>query len=208
MSIEATKITTPTMILSYPNLDVPRQQTDSAGNPQGEPKFSGAFIAVAGTDMSGVNAAIIAAAKKKWPNGVTKGKSKYTVEDAFAKGILASPIHSGTDSEDKGYPEGSSFFNARTKTKPGAVFGWAGPDGKVAKVPEDKIRDVFYAGSLVRVSVNFYAYDVSGNMGVGVGLNHVQFIGDGPRLDSRASAESEFEAVLSAPPVDISSVIG
>jgi hypothetical protein len=43
---------------------------------------------------------------------------------------------------------------------------------------------------------------------VSFALNNVQFIADGKRLDSRVSADDEFDAVLSEAPADLSSLIG
>jgi hypothetical protein len=45
------------------------------------------------------------------------------------------------------------------------------------------------------VSVTAYAYDVSGNKGVTLGLNNVQMYGGGERLLGGPRAEDEFDAI-------------
>jgi hypothetical protein len=56
-----------------------------------------------------------------------------------------------------------------------------------------------YAGARVRAAINAYAFDTQGNRGVAWGLNNLQKMGDGPRLDNRKSAQDQFEAFDDAP---------
>jgi hypothetical protein len=41
--------------------------------------------------------------------------------------------------------------------------------------------------------VRFFGYDQAGNKGVGCGLNNIQKLKDGERLDGTVSAEAAFE---------------
>ena len=76
------------------------------------------------------------------------------------------------------------FLNATSNQKPGIV------DKDLNEILDP---DEVYSGCWGRVSLNFYPFDVSGNRGVGVGLNNVQKLKDGERLGgARASAESDF----------------
>lgn len=189
----ATKVITPKATLSYPHLDKP-QAANQDGT--GKQKYSAALVFRAGSDLSQINAAIDAVAEAKWP-----GKSKIM----FAQGALKHPIR--RDVDQKGYPEGSVFMNVRSDLPPGIVYSHAGPDGKPATVPQDKIRSDLYAGCEVRASVAAFAYDTNGNKGVSFALNNVQKIGEGERLDSRIAAENEFVADLSQAPADLSSLV-
>lgn len=184
---------TPVGTLSYPHLDVPTQNTDDkTGQPIGKPKYSAAIIFPAGTDLSKLQEMADAAGRAKWGD-------KYA---AMKKNFRYSSIR--TDSEDKGYPEGSSFINARTEQKPGLVYPWAAEGStKPAVVPEDKVKEVFYPGAKVRATVAAFAYDRNGNRGVAFALNNMQKVGEGERLDNRVAAENEFDVDLTATPADL-----
>jgi len=44
-------------------------------------------------------------------------------------------------------------------------------------------------------SLNAFAYDRAGNRGISLGLNNIQKLADGERLDGRLKAEDDFEAL-------------
>ena len=97
--------------------------------------------------------------------------------------VLKLPLRDG-DAErpdDEAY-EGMMFLNASSKNKPGIV-------------DEDRVevmsRDDFYSGCFGRASVNFYAFNVSGNKGIAVGLNNLQKLEDGDRLSGGGSSASD-----------------
>lgn len=169
------KIITPEAILSYPNLFEPK-----AGPQGGEPFYSVAMVFPEGTDLTELKKAAIAAAKEKWGEKTA---------DLIKNGKVKLPFR--TDVEDKGYPDGSTFFNAKSKTAPGIVSKYAGPDGKPAKITNP---DEIYAGVKARASIRFYTYDTNGNRGVAVALGNVQKLADGVRMDGRMKAEDEFDA--------------
>lgn len=52
-----------------------------------------------------------------------------------------------------------------------------------------------YSGVFVRVTLNFYAFNVNGNCGVACGLGNIQKIADGEPLGGRSSAKDDFEAL-------------
>jgi hypothetical protein len=56
-------------------------------------------------------------------------------------------------------------------------------------------RSEFYAGCWGRASVNFYAFSVNGNKGVGAGLNNLQKLEDGERLGGGSTAADDFGTV-------------
>ena len=87
--------------------------------------------------------------------------------------------------EDAAYA-GMWFVNASSATKPGVRVL---DNGAIVEALDN---DDFYSGCWGCASVNLYAYDVSGNKGVAVGLNNVIKTKDDARLSGGASAESDF----------------
>ena len=86
-------------------------------------------------------------------------------------------------SEDENYAD-SMFINANSARKPGLV------DADLNPILD---REDFYSGCFGRASVNFYAFNVSGNKGVACGLNNLQKLEDGERLSGGgATAEQDF----------------
>lgn len=169
------KIITPVGRLSYPHLFEPQ-----VGPSGGDPKYSCAIIFEEGTDLSKLEKIAEDAGREKFGD-------KY---DALKKaGKLRSPFRD--DGEDKGYPEGSIFINAKSTAAPGIVSTIPGPDGKPSKITDPS---AVYAGCYVRASLRAYGYDTNGNKGVAFALNNIQKVKDGDRLDGRLKAEDEFEA--------------
>lgn len=127
----------------------------------------------------------------------TMANIKAAIDEAIEQGIsskwggkqpksLKLPLRDGDEERADEAPEyeGMMFLNANSNEKPGIV---------------DRDRndildpDEVYSGCWGRASVNFYPFDSNGNRGVGVGLNNIQKIKDGPRLGAaRASAEDDF----------------
>lgn len=172
----ATRVITPEAIISYPTLFEPRASEEGK-----QPKYSCALIFPEGTDLTELKAAAKEAAVEKFGAKLPKN--------------LRMPFRD--DGEEKGYPEGSIFFNARGTRKPGVVAAYADPrTGKPAVIDDP---EAVYPGQIVRASVTAYGYDVSGNRGVAFGLNNVQILRDGERLDGGRSATDEFEATAPAP---------
>lgn len=56
----------------------------------------------------------------------------------------------------------------------------------------DDIKELVYPGCYARASVNVYAYDNIGK-GLALGLNNLQWLGHGDRLDSVTTAEQDFD---------------
>lgn len=97
------------------------------------------------------------------------------------------PLRDGDEEreDDENYA-GCMFINANSTRKPGLV------DADLNPIMD---KDEFYSGCYGRSSVNFYAFNVSGNKGVACGLNNLQKLEDGERLGGGgASAEEDFGA--------------
>jgi hypothetical protein len=97
---------------------------------------------------------------------------------------LKCPIGDGDEERDGKEWENSWFLNAGSKSKPGIV------DRNLDPIID---REEFYSGCFARASLTFYAYDTSGNKGVGTGLNNLIKWEDGDRLDGSTSAEDDFK---------------
>lgn len=123
----------------------------------------------------------------------TLAKIKNAIEAAKQEGkgkwngkiptVLKLPLRDG-DAErpdDEAY-EGMMFLNASSKNRPGIV------DENTDPVMS---KDDFYSGCFGRASVNFYAFSVSGNKGIAVGLNNLQKLEDGDRLSGGGSSASD-----------------
>lgn len=97
---------------------------------------------------------------------------------------LKLPLRDGDEErEDDAVYAGKMFLNASSKTKPGIVDADREPIMS---------NDEFYSGCFGRASLNFYAFAVSGNKGVAVGLNNLQKLEDGDKLSGGSSAEDDF----------------
>lgn len=122
-------------------------------------------------------AKIEAAIKSALEEGKAKfgGKIPKTFKNPLRDGDTERP-------DDENY-EGAMFVNANSDRKPGVVDQDLNP-----------IMDLedFYSGCYGRASVNFYAFNVSGNKGIACGLNNLQKLEDGDRLSGGVSAEEDF----------------
>jgi hypothetical protein len=177
------QILTPEATASYPSLYVPRSAPGSS-----DLKYSIASVFPPGTDLSAMERAVLDAAEDKFG-----GKAA----EMLKTGKLRSPFR--RDAEEKGYPAGSVYINASSKHQVGVVDKYKDPKTGKARVIDDPSE--IYPGCKVKLAINFYAYDVNGNRGVAAGLNAVQKVGEGERLDGRRKAEDIFvgEDLVEAP---------
>lgn len=184
---EIKKLTTPVFRLSFPNLFEARAASDDAN---AKPKFGCSAIwtpSKFSEHEKGLWRAILAELdaearrkfRKPWkelPDNVRRG-----IRDGASKDNL------------EGYGEGTRFANLTTKTRPGVAHYKKGDDGKYIKIgPEHDNAELIYPGCFCRATVNVYSYDNKGK-GVALGLQNIQFVKDGPRLDSRTNADDDFE---------------
>lgn len=177
------RVVTPEGVLSYPKLFTPELGPEA--KPGDKPKYGTTIVFAPGVDLAPLRSIIAAVAKEKWGEKATA---------MFQSGALRSPLRK--DAEEKGYAAGSIFINARSTEKPSVVSRYAGPDGKPLVVTDEA---EIYPGVHARISISAFAYDKAGNKGVSFGLNHVQKLGDGERLDNRKKAQDEFDADLKEP---------
>jgi hypothetical protein len=83
------------------------------------------------------------------------------------------------------FPEykGCYFMNASSEHRPSVV------DKGVKKILDPS---EVYSGCYARVSLNFYAYNTSGNKGISAGLGNVQKLADGDYLSGHSTPEEDF----------------
>lgn len=184
-------VITPEATLSFPHLLVPHAVKE--GDPL---KYSASFLFAQDVSIASLEAALMEALLEKWP--APKGQQMLQI------GKLKWGIRN--DWQAKQYPEGTRFVNARSDNQPGLVMPWADPTTKKAAIPTpDQIKKFFYAGAKVRAQLSAFIYDRPESKGVTFGLNNVQWLGHGKRLDGRQEAVDAFE-VVQAEPVDLADV--
>lgn len=167
-----TKVITCPCVISYPVLWKPR-----AVKP-GDPEMYGAtFIFNLATDrpcLQQIRDAAFFAGREKWRDF-----------DAMLKANrVRVPWRKGEERADQaGYGPGKIFINCRGNEAPGVV------DMNVQPIMDTK---EIYAGCIVKASITAFAYDQKGNKGVSFGLNNVQKVKDGERIDNRSTPSQDF----------------
>ncbi len=183
------KITTPEALLSYEHLFEPTSPEGSGA----EPQYSACLVFNKETDLSDLKKAVDDTGRGKW------GEKYDSLKES---GSLRLPFRTDRLKE-KGYQPGSIYLNVRSKQKPGIASKYAGPDGKPQLITD---HAEVYSGCKVRATLNVFAYDKAGKRGVSFGLNNVQKLDDGERLDGRLKAEDDFEAIEDKP-ADINNML-
>lgn len=113
---------------------------------------------------------------------IEEGLSKFGGKRPNKKAIKL-PLRDGDTGRDDPAYANSYFLNASTKTPPQIV------DKNVEPIIN---QGEIYSGVYARVSLNFYAFNSSGNKGVAVGLGNIQKIRDGEPLGGRTTAAEDF----------------
>ena len=169
-----TKVTTGKVRLSYTHI------FEASAMEGQEPKFSTAIL-IPKNDVDTLNA-IKEATELAKKNGASKwgGKIPATLKTPLRDGDLEKP-------DDENYAN-CYFLNASSRNKPGVV------DENVQPVLD---ATEVYSGCYARLTLNFYAYNASGNKGIAAGLGNVQKLGDGEPLGGFTRAEDDFGVVAS-----------
>lgn len=159
--------------LSYANLFTPKASTFSQ-----EAKYSVQLI-IPKSDTKTVEKVqrAIETAKKE-------GAAKWGSEFKNPK----SPLHDADiEKPDDKNLKGCYYLNASAKED--------NPPKLVDRQRNEVIdKDTIYSGCYGNVNVTFYPYK-TGSKGVSAGLNGVQFVKDGPRLDGRPQVEDMFSVI-------------
>jgi hypothetical protein len=172
------KLTLPVALGSYTYIFKPRKPK----NPTDTPKY-GICLLWDKTDeakLAPLKAAIAAVATEAFgPKAVEKLK----------KGVYKSPLRDGDvdrddEKEDSEMFAGKIFANASSKFQPGIV------DRQLNEIIDESEA---YSGCFFRAAVAVYAFDFEGKKGVAIGLNNLQVVKKGKRIDGRTSAAEEFK---------------
>ena len=146
----------------------------------GAPKYSVSLI-IPKSDTKTVTA-VTNAIQAAYDEGQSKLKGNSKSVPALS--AIKNPLRDG-DAErpdDEAYKD-SYFINANSATAPGIV------DAARQPILE---RSEVYSGVYGRASINFYAFNSSGNKGIACGLNNLQKISDGEPLGGKTRAEDDF----------------
>jgi hypothetical protein len=173
----ADKLISPEAMLSYPALFEPKT------TPSGDLKYGCALVFPEGSDLSALKNAALAALEERWGS-----KAK----DMLQRKQLKWPFRDGAEKDTQGYGPGTTFINVTSKQQPGVVDRYAGPDGKPRPITDPS---EIYPGCFVRASLRPFTYDTNGSKGVSFGLQNLQKLRDGERIDGRMRPEDEFEAI-------------
>lgn len=169
------KVVTGTVRLSYANVWTPR-----AANEGSEPKYSASII------IPKSDTATVDAIKKAIEVAIQEGVGKFGGKIP-PRATLKLPLRDG-DAErpdDEAY-KNAYFLNATSKLAPGIV------DKHVQPILD---HSEVYSGVYARVSLNFYAFNTSGNRGVACGLGNIQKIRDGEPLGGKTAPSADFGSI-------------
>lgn len=165
---------------SYLRAHKPKQSTDKAGKPRGEPKYS---------------AMIIVPKDGPWEPAIKAAMQAATTDFFGANKKLAAVdtvFRDGDDpkEEEKGDAvKGCWFFNATSVKKPDVAGIERDEDGKLVRLSENEIK----SGDWGRVRVRFYGYDQDGGKGIAASLGNIQKLEDGEPLGNQRSADDDFD---------------
>lgn len=169
------KVVTGTVRLSYANVWTPR-----AANEGSEPKYSASII------IPKSDTATVDAIKKAIEVAIQEGVGKFGGKIP-PRTTLKLPLRDGDEErpDDEAY-KNAYFLNATSKLAPGIV------DKHVQPILD---HSEVYSGVYARVSLNFYAFNTSGNRGVACGLGNIQKIRDGEPLGGKTAPSADFSSL-------------
>ncbi len=140
-------------------------------------KFEATILLPPDTDIAPLHAALKKAVLDKFGELIPLAPDKYPIKDCEAK-TAAKPL--------KGYLSGWHCITTKSDYAP-ELF-----DQRVKPLID---QEALYAGCWVNLFCKAYGYNVKGNRGVTFGLNAVQLVRDGDRLDGRVSGVKAFAPV-------------
>jgi hypothetical protein len=174
--------------LAYPQLFEPRrfgEQRNVPGSGSGEPKFGCSIIAY-GKLIKPMRDAVQAAMRavigdiypdaKKLPSRGLRGTAK---KDPVIK-LVADYPRMMPDA-----PEGAIFIRMNSLDMPTFV------DAHVESLSIDQAKLLFISGAYVCAAFRAFHYTTGGDPGIGLAMNHLQFLRPGPRLGAGRTAPGD-----------------
>ena len=159
------KVITPQFRVSFPEV------FEAKSFQGGKPKFSVVMLFDGKENIDALKDLAKRAIAKKWGDK--------------PPAALKSPFKDGNLKDYEGY-KGCIYASANSLYPPGVVD----------EVKQPIInRNDFYAGCYAVASVNAFAYDTAGNVGVSFGLQNIMKVNDGEPLGGGESAEAAFESI-------------
>jgi hypothetical protein len=193
-SEERKRLMTPRFRVSFPQVfekQVFRGQGEDSARYACGALFSGFPVVEGQTRYSKAPAAWPEAEQKQWAellaacNAVAVSEFKKPYGDLVKAGIYKLPFHRGEEKEYDGYGPGVVFFTMSAKKNKPEVFGKKS-DGTVGRLSPEE----FYPGCFARATVTPFANAQWKSLSIG--MNNIQKLGEGKRLDSTRSAEDDF----------------
>lgn len=166
-----TKVVTGEVRLSYANVWEPKSLNG------GREKYSVSLL-IPKDDKS-----TLEAIEKAIDAAIKEGAGKFGGKIP-PKAALKLPLRDGDVERDDEAYAGHYFVNANSINKPQIV------DANVDPILD---RSEVYSGCYARVSINFYAFNHSGNRGIACGLGNLQKTRDGESLGGNVAASAEFD---------------
>lgn len=172
MAEQTTKVVTGKVRFCYVHVFEPTAMTEND-----EPKYN-VCIVISKDDKVTLNKI-----KKAIDAAKELGKSKIVDKNGKIPASLKTPLRDGdVERSDDPVFKNSYFINANSQRKPGVV------DSNLNAIID---QEEFYSGCYGRASISFYAYNVQ-SKGIAAGLNNLQKLEDGERLDGGSSPEEDF----------------
>ena len=173
MENTSTRVVLKNVRLSYEHVWEPKPTTN------GDLKYSASLI------FPKTDKANLARIKSAVEAAKEAGKSKLANKKGVIPSGIKMPLRDGDERGDDAY-DGCYFVNANSsEDHPPKIV-----DRHVNPIMD---RDEVYSGCYANVSVNFFAFNTEGNIGIGCGLGNIQKIKDGERLSGGASADEDFD---------------
>lgn len=163
-------LVTPIGRAAFPHLAEPQEYN-------GKHNYSISVVFDEGTNLSALEEAVEAILREKYPKGNIPAAIKR-------------PFRSGAEKEGtEGFGETDIFIACKRN----ADFG---PPSLIDQKKNEILGRDIYGGCKVRVCVRPYWFDKAGNKGVGLGLEAVQFAGEGKRIGlAPVDAKSVFDEI-------------
>ena len=99
---------------------------------------------------------------------------------------IRTPFRDGAEKDLEGYGKDVIFAGATSKNRPGVV------DQDVNPIVEP---GAFYGGCYAQATINPYAYDKAGNVGIAFGLQNVQMVRDGAKFSGKSDPKDDFASL-------------
>lgn len=159
--------------LAFPALFEPKPKMHG-GNPD-DVAYQATLLLPSDYDLTPLKQAMQYVAREKWGDKMPK----FNPDNLPIKAYDPEKTITGME-------PGMHMIRTRSKFQPGVV------DQRLQKILDPSL---VYAGCYVRADINAYAWTFSGKNGISFGLNNIQFVKNGDRIDGRSDASQVFEPV-------------